>query len=95
MLPSVEYQVLFNHIRKEIMFLTNLNLFLHQENISLVSLNNYTISPYYPAKRMFDAEFCESIKFLSNSSKTSISKGLKVKIETITKYLDSLKLKVL
>uniref|UniRef100_A0A7S4DM63 RSE1/DDB1/CPSF1 C-terminal domain-containing protein n=1 Tax=Lotharella globosa TaxID=91324 RepID=A0A7S4DM63_9EUKA len=82
-------------IKKEIMFLTNLNLFLHQESISLVSLNNYINSPYYPMKRMFDAEFCESIKFLPNSAKISISKGLKVKIETITKYLDSLKLKVL
>jgi len=72
-----------------------LNLFLHQESISLISLNNYIDSPYYPTKRMFDAEFCESIKLLPNSTKITISKGLKVKIETITKYLDSLKLKVL
>ncbi|AIB09828.1 splicing factor 3b (nucleomorph) [Lotharella oceanica] len=83
------------NIKKEIIFLTNLNLFLHQESISLISLNNYIDSPYYPTKRMFDAEFCESIKLLPNSTKITISKGLKVKIETITKYLDSLKLKVL
>nr|BAS01429.1 splicing factor 3b [Lotharella vacuolata] len=81
--------------RKEVMFLTNLNLFLHQENISLIFLNNYTNSLYYPNKRVIDAEFCESIKFLPNFIKISISKGLKVKIETIIKYLDSLKLKVL